>query len=210
MTGPASARDQATLDFYEKEASAYVLSGDGGPSPWLGDFVRDLPAGARIMELGCGSGRDAEAFFARGFDVDATDGSPAMAAKAAERLRRPVKVMCFDEISDVDAYDGIWANASLLHVPRAQLAMVLSLVRIALKPGGLFFANYKAGGRAGRDGLGRYYNYPNKDELLMHYARSGGWHMLSVTDYIGGGYDGVRRPWIAITARRPSSRDIVD
>lgn len=197
------ARDQATLDFYEKEAPVYVASGKGGVSARLDDFARALPDGARILELGCGGGRDAEALLARGFDVDATDGTPAMAAKAAERLGRPVRVMRFDELSDVSTYDGVWANASLLHVPRAALGGVLALIFAALKPGGRFFANYKAGGTAGRDRLGRYYNYPDRDALVEAYAQSGRWDMLSVTEYIGGGYDGARGPWIAVTAQRP-------
>ena len=201
--GSATARDQATLDFYEKEAPAYVVSGKGGVSRWLDDFARALPAGARILELGCGGGRDAEALLAQGFDVDATDGAPAMAAKAQERLGRPVKVMRFDELSDVGTYDGVWANASLLHVPRGALGGVLALILGALKPGGLFFASYKAGEAAGRDGLGRYYNYPDRDALSEAYAQSGRWDTLSATEYTGGGYDGVRGPWIAVIAQKP-------
>lgn len=126
-----------------------------------------------------------------------------MAAKAQERLGRPVKVMRFDELSDVSAYDGVWANASLLHVPRAALAGVLALILQALKPGGIFFASFKAGGVAGRDRLGRYYNYPDRTALTEIYAQSGRWDMLSVKEYVGGGYDGVSGPWIAVTAQRP-------
>jgi SAM-dependent methyltransferase len=200
---PSNAYDQATLNFYADEAPVYVASGKGGVSRWLDGFAQVLPAGARILELGCGGGRDAEALLARGFDVDATDGTPAMAAKAAERLGRPVRVMRFDELSDVRSYDAVWANASLLHVPYPALADVLVLILRALKPGGLHFANYKAGGTAGRDRLGRYFNYPDRTALIAAYARSGDWDVLSVIDYIGGGYEGGQGPWTAITARRP-------
>ena len=200
---PALAWDQATLNFYGLEAPIYAASGKAGTSRWLCDFMRALPSGARILELGCGGGRDAEAMLAHGFDVDTTDGTPAMAAEAEQRLGRPVRIMRFDELSDVDAYDGIWANASLLHVPRTALSGVLTLVRRALKPGGLHFANYKAGEAAGRDVLGRYYNYLDRNALDHIYSRSGQWDVLSVTDYVGGGYEGGQGPWIAITARRP-------
>jgi len=126
-----------------------------------------------------------------------------MAAKAQERLGRPVKVMRFDELSDIGAYDGVWANTSLLHVPRAAIAGVLALILQALKPGGILFANFKAGGVAGRDRLGRYYNYPDRTALTETYAQSGQWDMLSVKEYVSGGYDGVSGPWIAITAQKP-------
>lgn len=199
----SNAYDQATLNFYADEAPVYVASGKGGVSRWLDDFALALPAGARILELGCGGGRHAEALLARGFDVEATDGTLAMAAKAAERLGRPVRVMRFDELSEVSGYDGVWANASLLHVPYPALADVLALILRALKPGGLHFANYKAGGTAGRDSLGRYFNYPDEAALLTAYARSGRWDVLSVRGYVGGGYEGGQGPWLAITTRRP-------
>lgn len=202
-TGPSPARDQPTLDFYDREAPAYVASGGGGASRWLHDFMPLLPAGARILELGCGGGRDSAALLAHGFDVHPTDGSATMAARAEERLGRPVTVMRFDELAEVDAYDAVWAHASLLHVPRAALDHVLALVRRALRPGGLHFANYKAGGVAGRDMLGRYYNYPDRQALIDAYSRSGQWELVSVVDYVAGGYDGAQGPWIAITARRP-------
>ena len=76
-----------------------------------------------------------------------------MAAKAEARLGRPVKVMRFDELSEVETYDAVWANASLLHVPRGALGDVLALVFAALKPNGLHFASYKAGGVAADRGL---------------------------------------------------------
>ncbi|RYY36035.1 MAG: class I SAM-dependent methyltransferase, partial [Sphingomonadales bacterium] len=155
------------------------------------------------LEFGCGGGRDAEALLANGFQVEPTDGSAEMAAKAAERLGRPVRVMRFDELSEVAAYDGIWANASLLHVPREALGTVLALVFRALKPGGLHWASYKAGGAAGRDGLGRYYNYLDRAALIQTYSSAGPWEIVSIADDAGAGYDGVHNPWLAITARRP-------
>lgn len=82
------AHDQATLDFYAEEAPVYVATGKGGASRWLAGFMQKLPASAHILELGCGGGTDAEAMIAHGFEVDPTDGTPALAAKAQERLRR--------------------------------------------------------------------------------------------------------------------------
>ena len=89
ITDPVAVWDQATLTFYGHEAPAYVAKSKAGASRWLADFMQALPTGARILELGCGSGRDAEALLAHGFDVDATDGTPAMAAEAEQRLGRP-------------------------------------------------------------------------------------------------------------------------
>ena len=197
------ARDATTLRFYADEAPVYAASGPGSVSRWLRDFLALLPPGARILELGCGGGRDAEAMIAAGFDVDPTDGTPEIARKAEERLRSPVRVLRFDELDASSAYDAVWASASLLHVPRDALPHVLGLVSKALKPGGIHFASYKGGGKEGRDRFGRYFNYLSLQDVEDAYGQSASWEVLSVTEYVGGGYDGKEGPWVAITVRRP-------
>ena len=139
----------------------------------------------------------------QGFDVDATDGSPEMAAQAAARLGRPARVMAFDELDAEATYDAVWANACLLHVPRAGLSGVLGRVHRALRPGGLFYAGYKAGDGEGRDRLGRYYKYPDRAVLEEAYATAGRWAVLDFEDADGMGYDGVATPWLHVSARKP-------
>lgn len=198
------ASDPTTLRFYADEAPVYAASGPGSVSRWLRVFLALLPPGARILELGCGGGRDAEAMISAGFDVDPTDGTPEIASKAEERLGRPVRALRFDEIDALAIYDAVWASASLLHVPREALPQVLAMIFKALKPGGLHFASYKGGGQEGRDRFGRYFNYLSRQEVEEAYGRSASWEVLSVTEYLGGGYDGRQGPWIAITVRRPA------
>ncbi|MFC2970166.1 class I SAM-dependent methyltransferase [Acidimangrovimonas pyrenivorans] len=197
-------RDAETLEFYAASAEVYAGSGPGGVNRHLNGFLQRLPAGARILELGCGGGRDAEAMLAAGFAVEPTDGTPEIAARAEARLNRPVRVMRFDELQAEGAYDAVWASASLLQVPRPELPDILARIRRALKPGGLHFASYKGGGSAGRDRHGRYYNYPSREDISRFYAASGAWQALSVVEHMGGGYDpGVQGPWIALTLHRP-------
>jgi hypothetical protein len=141
---------------------------------------------------------------AHGFEVDATDGSHVLAAEAERRLGRSVRVMRFDELSAIDVYDGVWANAALLHVPQGKLSNVLALILRALKSGGLHCASYKSGKMAGRDSFGRYYNNLDRDALRDVYLQSGNWDLLSIKDYVGEGYEGVPSPWIALTARKPT------
>ena len=198
-----SGSDARTLAFYATEAPVYSASGPSGVSRHLDGFLDRLPAGAEILELGCGGGRDAAHMIARGFAVDPTDGVAEIAAQAAARIRRPVRVMRFGELAAVDRYDAIWASASLLHAPRGDLPDVLARIHRALKPGGQHFASYKGGGREGRDRFGRYFNYFAREELESVYrdAASGDW--LDLTEGLGGGYDGVPGPWVQITVRRP-------
>ncbi len=199
----SQAYDEATLRFYADEAPVYSSSGPGGVSRHLTGFLELLQPGAKILELGCGGGRDAEWMLAQGFDVEPTDGVAEMAAKAEARIGRPVCVVRFDEINAVQRYDAVWANASLLHVPRSGLPAILASILRALKPCGLHFASYKSGGAEGRDRFGRYFNYPSLDDLVEAYRRSGDWRIISTIEYEGGGYDGATGPWVAITAAAP-------
>jgi SAM-dependent methyltransferase len=197
-------QDDQTLHFYSEFAPTYVARSADGASRHLPAFLQSLPAGSRILELGCGGGRDARAMIAAGHHVEPTDGVPEIARQAEELLKIPVRVMRFEELDASEAYDAIWANAALLHVPRPALPSILAKIRAALKPGGSHHATYKGGGQEGRDRHGRYFNYLSADEVVEMYHRSGAWEILSVTDYLGGGYDpGVEGPWVAISARRP-------
>lgn len=194
--------DDATLLFYAEQAQTYAATARDGPSRLLEGFLKRLHPGARILELGCGDGRDSEAMLALGFRVDPTDGVEAMARQAEARLGRPVRVMRFDQLDDLDAYDGVWANASLLHAPGPALPDILSRIFRALKPGGLHVGTYKAGDTDGRDGLGRYFNYPSAEALEAAYRASADWEAISIQRYAGGDYLGGQRPWLAVTARR--------
>jgi SAM-dependent methyltransferase len=191
-----------TLDFYARNASDYIARPRRGVTPRLDSFLAALPAGARILELGSGSGQDAAAMLARGFSVDATDGSPELAAEARRLLGVPVRIMRFDELDAVAAYDAVWACASLLHVPRAELVPVLARVHSAVRPGGLLHASFKAGSGEGHDRFGRYYNYPSAAELEAFFTAAGDWSHLAITTALGGGYDDQPTEWLWVEAAR--------
>ena len=170
--------DEATLQFYRRNAVSYAAWAKA-PSTRLIAFLGLLPPGGAILELGCGAGNHAAEMLARGFVLRATDGSPEMAKVASRRLNHPVETMRFEELDECEAFDGVWASACLLHVPRAELAGILARIRRALKIGGVFYASFKAGEADGRDSLGRYYNYPSDEWLRAAYTAAGPWQLLS-------------------------------
>src|SRR3954471_20078709 len=97
--GNIAAYDPETLQFYADQAPVYTASGPQGASRHLSAFLDRLRPGSRILELGCGGGRDSELMIRRGFVVDPTDGSAEIARKAEERIGKPVRVMRFDELN---------------------------------------------------------------------------------------------------------------
>jgi len=170
--------DEATLQFYRGNAEAYAEREITSRRARLNAFMALLPPGVRILELGCGAGGDTAEMLAQG--VRATDGSPELAEVASRRLGRPVETLLFHDLDAVEAYDAVWANACLLHVPRDDLANILTLIWRALKPAGHFFASYKTGDAEGRDTLNRYYNYPSPDWLRTNYTSAGNWSSLEI------------------------------
>lgn len=196
--------DPKTLEFYATEAPDYHARSKAGINRDLPGFLDRLTPGALILELGCGSGRDAAYMQERSFVIEPTDGVPAMAALAEQRLGRPVRIMQFEELEVGQAYDAIYASYSLLHVPRAGLADVLARIWRALRPGGWHMATFKSGGTEGRDMLDRYFNYLSPAQAEAYYRAAGKWSLLEMTEGVGGGYDDRPSSWVNVITRKAS------
>src|SRR5258708_8617575 len=124
--------DDDTIRFYRENAAAYVGRPQGKFTRLQG-FLAELPHGASILELGCGSGKQSAVMISAGFVVRPTDGTPEMAAEAARRLGCPVDTLRFDQLDEHERYDAVWASACLLHVPKDNLQGVLARIWRALK-----------------------------------------------------------------------------
>ena len=194
--------DDDTLQFYRRNAGAYAQREITSRHVRMTRFLAQLAPGAAILELGCGAGGDSAEMLARGFDVRATDGSPELADIASKRLGRPVQTLLFGDLDEVGAYDAVWANACLLHVPRDQLADILALIWRALRPAGYFYASYKAGEDDGRDTLNRYYNYPSPDWLRATYAQAAKWSSLAIESGEVRGFDDKQASMLFVVARK--------
>lgn len=193
--------DPATIAYYEKHAPHYTLSFGQAPSRHLDGFLDRLEPGARVLELGCGGGRDSARIKERGFDLDATDGTPAMVSKANERFDVGARVMTFEELKAEAAYDAVWAHACLLHASRAELRTILPAIHRALRPGGWHYASYKLGDGEGRDLLGRLHNFPDRKWIEDAY-RAAQLAPVEIEVFPGQGADGTMRDWIALTVRK--------
>ena len=194
--------DEQTLQFYRSNASAYAGREITSRQARLSVFLARLAPDATILDLGCGAGGDTAEMLARGFDVLPTDGSPEMAGVASRRLGRPVGTLLFHDLDAVEAYDGVWANACLLHVPRDELAPILKRIWRALKPNGTLYASFKTGDAEGRDTLNRYYNYPSPDWLRETYAGAGNWTSLEIETGEVIGFDDKWAPMLFVMARK--------
>jgi len=121
-------------------------------------FTGLLPADAHILDLGCGSGRDSRIFLDHGFNVTPTDASAEMAAITSIFLDRDVRVQKAQELDEKEKYDGIWASASLLHIPRAEIEDTFRAIGDALKAQGIWYMSFKKGEGERWDNHGRFFN----------------------------------------------------
>jgi SAM-dependent methyltransferase len=138
--------DDPNLAYYEDQAAAFFAETvTVDMAPLYARFLAHLPLGGSILDAGCGSGRDALAFRRLGYTVTAFEASPALARLTSEHCGLPVEVRRFQDIESEDRFDGIWACASLLHVPMAELPEVLGRLGRALKFGGVLYASFKYG-----------------------------------------------------------------
>ncbi|MDH6164421.1 SAM-dependent methyltransferase [Leclercia adecarboxylata] len=154
-----------TLKYYQDNAQTFF---DGTVNVDMSSlyeaFTRHLAPGARVLDAGCGSGRDAKAFQEMGYQVEAFDASSAMVELAREHTGLPVKVMTFANVDWKEEFDGIWCCASLLHVPAVELPGVMRRLADALKPGGVWYVSFKYGDGE-REVDGRRFTDMDEDDL---------------------------------------------
>jgi len=137
-----------TLTWYNQRAAQFAAqTADLDMGALHERFLRHVRPGGRILDAGCGTGRDAVAFARSGFLVTAFDASAEMVRVATERSgpRVTVKHMRFEEVDWRGEFDGIWACASLLHVPRGAFKAVALRLCAALKPAGAWYMSFKFG-----------------------------------------------------------------
>lgn len=146
-----------TLDYYNEHAKAYIKSTRNVEFARIQDkFCGFLEPGARVLDFGCGSGRDTKYFLDRGFRVDAVDGAAEFVKLASEYTGVEVKQMLFQDLCADSIYDGIWACSSILHLPGRELEMVLEKMAKALVSQGIVYTSFKYGvGEGERNG--RYF-----------------------------------------------------
>lgn len=144
-------------DFYERTVSLDIKN-------LYEPFLERIEKGAHILDAGCGSGRDTKYFLDQGYKVSAFDASSEMVKLASALTGEPVETKMFHEMTEENIYDGIWACASLLHVPLQDLQETMQVMNHSLKQGATFYASFKLGSIE-RQKEGRHFTDLNEDML---------------------------------------------
>ncbi|MGR3466669.1 MAG: class I SAM-dependent methyltransferase [Shimia sp.] len=192
--------DAETLAVYAAQAQAYRDRFAGAPSRSLIAFAELLPKGATVLDLGCGPGNAAVHMAAQGHQVDAWDASPAF-IDAIDAPGVTPRLATFEALDAVEAYDGIWANFSLLHATRAAFPGHMDRIAGALRPGGVLFLGMKTGTGERRDHLGRFYAFHSVEELRAAFTERG-IGVLHAQTGEEAGLAGTVDPFLLLTGRK--------
>ena len=193
--------DARTIAVYDRRAGDYAdRFASARPDPRLQAFIDALPPGARVLDLGCGPGNASAFLRAAGMIPDPVDAAPAMVALANARHGLGARLASFDDIDAAEAYEGVWANFSLLHAPRADLPRHLRALHWALVAGGIFHIGMKTGQGEARDRMGRFYSFVTRDELADLLSEAG-FTALAVDEGEEVGLAGTLDPYVVVRAR---------
>ena len=130
--------DNNTLDYYNLHTADFVNTTQNVDFHEIQElFLSFLPAKATLLDFGCGSGRDTKYFIDNGYEVDAMDGSKELCKAATKYTGIQVQHMLFEDFNASNAYDGIWACASILHLKKCELPDMIKRLYQALKRNGV-------------------------------------------------------------------------
>ncbi len=146
-----------SIEYYDKNAEKFFGSTVGVEFNEKQErFLTYLKKGDKILDFGCGSGRDMKYFLEQGYFCDGIDGSEKMCELASLYVKKSVQKMCFEELEAENEYDGIWACASILHLNQKRLLEVFEKIAKALKENGILYSSFKYGTFEGMRN-GRYF-----------------------------------------------------
>ena len=161
----------STIEYYNQNAQSFA---DGTAAVNFTEiqnvFLELVPEGGYILDFGCGSGRDTKDFLDQGYRVEATDGSEILCKLASKYTGISVKHMFFEELEEIEKYDGIWACASILHLSKEELHQVILKMVDALRIGGIIYTSFKYGDFEGERN-GRYFT-DFTIELFTEFVRN--------------------------------------
>lgn len=197
--------DEETLSVYAAKAGEYAqVVTRHKPDRDLRAFIDLMPEGAKVLDWGCGPGNSAAMLGAVGLQVTATDACPEMVTLAKARFDISADLASFDDMTAQAAFDGIYANFSLLHAPKSDFPRHLAQAAAALKPGGYMHLGLKRGRGEHRDRLGRFYAYYELDELAALLQEAG---LVPLTHRLGEtqGLAGTTDPFLILIAQKPDA-----
>ena len=193
--------DRETIATYSKRAAEYdAIAFNDTLKEAMEAFTALLPKGGHIYDLGCGPGQQGAHFVGLGFEVSGLDATPEF-VEAAKGRGIAAKLGTFDDLTEIECYDGLWASFSLLHAPLADFPRYLEAAVAALKPKGALFLGMKVGAGEDRDGIGRLYAYHSAENLRQAIVALG-LEIVHFEEGVEKGLAGTMDPFVLIVGSK--------
>lgn len=178
---PKKDRYKETIEVYKKLGKKYVQDISKATPKEFVDFIKFLPKGGLILDVGCAGGRDSRKFIQKGFKVIGVDLVDVYLEEARKYVPRAkfIKMDLLKLKFPKDHFDAIWACAVLLHIEKSDISQVLRGFRKVLKPSGKLYVRVKKGIGVGSKreklsaGQRRVFTYFSKDEIKEFVEKAG-------------------------------------
>jgi len=197
-----------TINTYDQTVAEYRRNTDSLHPPISRKFLSLIPKAAKILDIGCGPGRDAEIFRKAGYEVIGIDLSANMISEAKHRVPKATfHIMNLTNLKFVKgSFDAVWANAALVHTPKGKMISTLRNIRQVLKKGGIFYLSVKRGTGEDMEQDKRYKNLPKfwsyfEIKEIKYLIEKAGFELLECSVYKQESKYATH-PWIQIIAKK--------
>lgn len=195
-----------TIDYYNQNAKEFVSRTiDADMHYCQNKFMELLNAGDYVLDAGCGSGRDSLFFLNHGYKICSIDASSELCKLAEEYIGQSVECVRFQDMKYEELFDGVWACASLLHLSKKELPIVLRKFYRALKEGGVMYASFKYGDKE-EERSGRFFSDYHLDEIEKVFTECAGFELIEgfETEDVRVAYTG--ETWVNVIVRKDFRR----
>jgi SAM-dependent methyltransferase len=195
--------NNSTIDYYNRNHSKYrTRTKDQDLSELYAPFLKLLPPHGRILDAGCGVGRDLKHFGDLGYQVEGIDASIELLKHARLISDAPCNLLAFEDVHWVGEFDGVWACASLLHLSKNIIRDAVGGLTRALKKDGVLYASLQKGEGEHQLSDGRFFAKYGTAELEKIISETDGLELINIWKTIDSSGTRPNIVWINFLAKR--------
>ena len=191
------------IEYYNTNSTEYFnKTSNADLSELYAVFERHLPTDAKILDIGCGSGRDALHFKNKGYEITAFDAAEELVKLSKEYTGLDIICNTFEEFDTEEKFDGLWACSSFLHIEKKDMKSMLEKYADFLKPDGVFYLSFKYSDCEYEEN-GKHYSCYTEESFIKIIEETDNQKIVEIftsEDSIGGR----EQKWLSVILKRDS------
>ena len=157
-------RENNNIKYYKEHYLEYYKSTVSLHLQQLDEFMQMMEPGGKVIDLGCGSGRDSKELLNNGFEVEMVDGSYRLADLASKYTNHDVICATFQNYTPTGKFQGLWSCSSLLHLDDTEIISLMNRLIDYLEPKSPIYTSFKYGEGIRKEN-GRHFNYKTEKSM---------------------------------------------